>query len=110
MNANANMAVRLNKSGFNRFVNTKGKTFIEAAVKAAKDEHADRGDLDIRTSSAKGSANTISAELRVKSRRNNVLNEELGTERDSPKHIVGNLVKDPAVRTRIVRKAAKSLK
>ena len=110
MNANASVAVRLDKSGFNRFVNSKAKRFVEAAVDAAKDELSDRSDLDVRKSSAKSSANIISAELRVKSRNKNILAEELGTETESPQHTVTRLVKDPAVRNRIVRKAANSLK
>ena len=98
----------LNQIGLNRFIQRKAKRFVEAAMDAAKDELSDRRDLDVRVGSPKSSASFVSAELTVKS--DNILSEELGTENDSPRHTVGRLVKDPAIRSRIVRKAARSLK
>ncbi len=109
MNANVSVAVRLDKSGFNRFVNSKAKRFVEGAIDAAKDELADRRDLDIRVSSANSSASIVSANLRVKSRDKNILAEELGTEKESPQHTIGRLVKDPVIRGRIVRRATSRL-
>ncbi len=100
----------INKSGFDRFVKTKSQRFVSAAIDAAKDELSHRNDLNIKTSTPKSSANIISAELTVKSKSGNILAEELGTETASPAHTVGRLVKDPAIRSRIVRKAARHLK
>ncbi len=99
----------LNKAGLSRFIDAKARRFVAAAIDAAADELAGRSDLEIRTSGINASANIISAELRVRAKETDILREELGTEGHAPLETVGRLVKDPTIRSRIVRKAAKSL-
>lgn len=109
MSASANRVMRLNKTGVDRFVKLKARNLISGVMDAMLDELAGRGDLDVKTSSIRTTATSVSAELRVKARQGDIREEELGTESRSPAHTVGRLVKDPSVRTRIMRKAARSL-
>ena len=99
----------LNKSGVDRFVKLKARNLISGVMNAMEDELSGREDLDVSSSSIKSTATTVSAELRVRARQGDVRAEELGTETQAPLHTVGRLVKDPSVRTRIMRKAARSL-
>ena len=99
----------LNKTGVDRFIKLKARNLISGVMNAMEDELAGRDDLDVTRSSIQTSATTVSAELRVKARQGDIRKEELGTETRSPAHTVGRLVKDPSVRARIMRKAARSL-
>lgn len=101
--------MRLNKAGIDRFVKLKARNPISGVMDAMEDELAGRKDLDVETSSIRTTATSVSAELRVKARKGDIREEELGTETRSPTHTVGRLVKDPSVRTRIMRKAAQRL-
>jgi len=96
----------LNKAGVDRFVKLKARNLISGVMDAMEEELAHRGDLDVSSSSVKATQNTVSAELRVRARKGDIREEELGTETRSPAHTVGRLVKDPSVRARIMRRAA----
>lgn len=96
----------LNKAGIDRFVKLKARNLISGVMDAMEDELAHRGDLDVTTSSVRTTATSVSAELRVKARQGDIRQEELGTENRAPAHTVGRLVRDPAIRARIMRKAA----
>ena len=109
MNANASMAVQLNASGFNRHINSKAKRFVAAAWDAAGSELSQRSDLEIRQSGVKVSGGSVSGELMIKSKKGDVLAREIGTETTPPDHEIENLLRDPAVRARIMRRAAGSL-
>jgi len=109
MNVSANMPARLNKSGIDRFIKLKARNLISGVMNAMEDELSDRRDLDVSVSAVKSTASSVSAELRVRSKKGDIQAEELGTENRSPAHTVGRLVKDPSVRARIIRRAAKSL-
>jgi len=98
-----------NKTGVNRFVGAKARRFVSAAIDAAAEELAGRGDLEIKKTGISALENIVSAQLRVRAIKANILREELGTEDHAPLETIGRLVKDPSVRSRIVRKAAKSL-
>jgi len=110
MNANANMAARLNKTGFKRHFNSKAKRFVDAALDGAEAELAYRGDLEIRKSGPKISSGSVSGELRITAKSGDVLEGEIGTETRPPNHEIENLLRDPAVRARIMRRAASTLK
>jgi len=107
MNANVS-PVALNKSGVERFVKTRGRNLISGVMDAMEDELSGRSDLKIKTS-VKATASLVTGELSVSSDKTYILSEELGTENQSPRETVGRLVKDPSVRTRIVRRAAGKL-
>jgi len=113
MNANANgrrkHQMRLNRSGLTRFVNGKAHNLIAGVMDAMEDELSGRGDLRVN-SSLSATAGKITGTLSVTSDTANILSEELGTEIRPPLETVGRLVKDLAVRTRIVRRAAGRLK
>lgn len=110
LNASASVATGLHNGGIDRFIKSKAIRFVEAALDAARDELSNRTDLDVKISNPQVTSTKVTGELRVKSSSQNILSEELGTESSSPAHTVGQLVKDPSVRSRIVRKAAQSLK
>jgi len=111
MNANANMAdqvrVKLDKFGIDRFVKTKSRRFVGAVMEAAKEELQGR-DFEMK-SRVTSTANTVTGSLVVSARNADILSEELGTETTTPAHTVGRLVRDPSVRSKIVRKAARSV-
>lgn len=99
----------LNKAGIDRFVKLKARNLISGVMDAMEDELSGRDDLDIDQGGVKTSAATVSAELRVRLKSGDIRQEELGTENRAPLQTVGRLVKDPSIRSRILKKAAQSL-
>ena len=99
----------LHKAGITRFVNSKANRFVKAAVDAVKEELSNRDDLEIQITATKRRGSSVSAEVRVTSKKTNILADELGTEHQSPQSSVGKLIRDPSIRGRIISKAAQSL-
>ena len=109
MNANASMPVQINKTGIDRFVKLKARNLISGVIDAMEDELSDRRDLELRRTPIQTTAVSVKAGLKVKSRQTDIRKEDIGTETRAPAHTVSRLVKDPDIRARLLRKAARSL-